>query len=105
LTLEAARHILLARRVWYERSLIIKVMLTRKQILKVTRLLDQTGEARSGFLHDGQANLRGQNTSTARSAFPGVRPRHKKTPAEKRVVVRLSYQSDPKTGEPRLTAR
>jgi hypothetical protein len=56
-------------------------------------------------LHDGQANLRGQNTSTARSAFPGLRPRHKKTSAEKRVVVRLSYQNDPKTGEPRLTAR
>ena len=34
-------------------------MLTIKQIRKISRLLEQTGESRPGFLHDGADNLEG----------------------------------------------
>lgn len=78
-------------------------MLTRKFILKVTRLLDQTGEPRPGFLHDGSSNLGGQGTSPELHTVK--KARKEKSGGGRCVTVRLSYETDSVTDEPRLVQK
>ncbi len=74
-------------------------MLTRKQIRKVARLMDQVGELRPGFLHDADASLDGAS-SACHAAMPSRRrPRGKTAPSSKVVRVRAEFETDKDTGE------
>jgi hypothetical protein len=83
------------------------MMLSLNDILRVGRLLDQTGEPRPGFLHDETDNLEGQGTSfelgaiPSRAAVPGCNSKA----AEKSVHVTLDYEEDPNTGDFRIVQR
>ena len=82
-------------------------MLTVKQILKIGRLLDQTGEPRPGFLHDDTDNFEGQGSALEHGAIPNCAsaPRDANSWAEKSVRITLEYQLDETTGDVRLIAK
>lgn len=79
-------------------------MLTAKYISKVARLLDQTGEPRPGFLHDGTANLSGES-AISESVLAPKRKRAKQKKRSKSISITLVYEEDPRTGEPRLVQK
>jgi hypothetical protein len=82
-------------------------MLPLDYILKVGRLLDQTGESRPGFLHDEKANLEG-NGSGAESCPLVVcegRPAGAQKEREKTVTVLLEYSEDSTTGDVRIVQK
>jgi hypothetical protein len=80
-------------------------MLTLNDILKVSRLLDQTGEPRPGFLHDEADNLEGQGTEIQPGALPSPSPSNSGHVEDIVVSVVLDYESDPKTGDIRIVQR
>ena len=83
-------------------------MLTVKQILKIGRLLDQTGEPRPGFLHDDTDNFEGQGSALEHGAIPNcasVPLQAANSGSEKSVKITLEYQLDETTGDVRLIAR
>ncbi len=82
-------------------------MLSLKDILKVGRLLDQTGEPRPGFLHDGTDNLEGQGKSVQTGAqLINTGSAEPEDGVEtKSVKLSLEYEEDPKTGEVRVVQR
>lgn len=81
-------------------------MLTLKHILKVGRLLDETGEPRPGFLHDEADNLEGQGSAVEPGALTSpTSVRSEFTGEVKSVEVSLDYEEDPKTGDIRIVQR
>lgn len=82
-------------------------MLPLEDILKVAKLLDQTGESRPGFLHDEKANLEG-NGSGAESCMLSVGEGHTAAAhkrCEKAITVTLEYSEDPTTGDVRIVQK
>lgn len=68
-------------------------MPTVKEIFRVARLMDQTGEPKSGFLREEDADLEGKR--------PPLRKSRGKKRASKRsngVTFRIYHKEDPETG-------
>ncbi len=82
-------------------------MLTREYILKVARLLDQTGEPRPGFLHDEKPNLEGQGSAVESPALEERSAAKTKKRGKKgiRIKLTLDYEEDPKSGDVRIVQR
>lgn len=81
-------------------------MLTLNYVLKVARLLDQTGEPRPGFLHDEKANLRGQDAGRANDYADSVEADARdQGGARTGTNVVLEYEEDPLTGDVRIVQR
>ena len=74
-------------------------MLTLKQIQKISRLLDQTGETRPGYLHDGTDNLEGCAGTEVREARTRSIP---ETGSPSFAIGMTSYVFDESTGDMRL---
>lgn len=75
-------------------------MLTVKYVLKVGKLLDQTGEPRPGFLHDDKNNFEGAATNQGAliaSFAEDVQPLS--------VNVNLEYAEDSETGDVRIVQK
>ena len=72
-------------------------MNTLENILKIARLLDQTGESRPNYLHDEKPSLGGQHPKSSRSVLSakGKGGRGKRR-------IRLRYETDAATGDVRL---
>lgn len=83
-------------------------MLTKDEILKAARLMNQVGELRPGFLNDGAANIGGPDAShNSNSALRQSRAtnRSRIRSTGKRVKVCLAFQEDPETGEIRIVQK
>lgn len=81
-------------------------MLSLKHILKVGRLLDETGEPRPGFLHDETDNLEGQGSAVELGPIIPPAPLQREFTGEvKSVRVSLDYEEDPETGDVRIVQR
>lgn len=76
-------------------------MLTRREINKVARLMDQVGELRPGFLHDGASNLEG----AVEPCHPVAANTKSKRPKRNVVRMRVVFETDPATGEVRVIRR
>ncbi len=76
-------------------------MLTRKYILRVARLLDQTGEPRPGY-DEEIANLKGSNPLLE---FSNGNINGTKAQSAAMVNICLSYDQDPATGDVRIVKR
>ena len=80
-------------------------MLTLEYVLKIARLLDQTGEPRPGYLHDEQSNLEGYGISsedlTDLSAADGDSSEEGDN-GDDSISVSLDYEVDPKSGYLRI---
>jgi len=78
-------------------------MLTRKQIKKASRLQQQVGELRPGYLKDGTSNFEGPaSTKHSSCALPKSKSRGKTGGRSAKVKVLLAFQEDPNTGEIRI---
>lgn len=73
-------------------------MLTRKYILRVARLLDQTGEPRPGY-DEEIANLKGSNPLLD---FSNCNINGTKAQGATMVNICLSYDLDPESGDVRI---
>ena len=82
-------------------------MLPLKYVLKVARLMDQTGEPRPGFLHDERDNLQGESPAVEGSALHehGRGRRNRKIKDEISVDVSLAYEVDSRTGDLRIVQK
>lgn len=69
-------------------------MLTKEQIVQVSRLLDQTGEPRPGFDRESDG-FKGQHSEKTRiSSY-----------SKKMVEIRLDYEKDPVSGDLRIVKK
>ncbi len=77
-------------------------MLTKEYVLKVARLLDQTGEPRPGY-DDENANLKGQSPYP----YTDAKYRNSKTASKSKhlLKLKLEYEDDKITGDVRLVKR
>jgi len=82
-------------------------MLSLKHILKVGRLLEQSGEPRPGFLHDEVDNFEGQGTSVQPGALTSTTKVAcgREQGQMKSLTVSLDYEIDRKTGDVRIVQR
>ena len=72
-------------------------MLTLQEILKASRMLEQTGEPRPGYLHDGADNLEGQGT-VAQGALVS-------DGEDMPVTITLGYEIDEENGDLRIVQK
>ncbi len=80
-------------------------MLTLAYIMKVARLLDQTGEPRPGYLHDDKSNLAGQTVPIRDGILARKRSSRSKHARVKTTKIALEYDLDGKTGDLRLARK
>lgn len=81
-------------------------MLPLKYVLKVARLMDQTGEPRPGFLHDERDNLIGENPAVEGSALRDGGAGHSgQQGTDDLVEVSLGYEVDSRTGDLRIVQK
>jgi hypothetical protein len=78
-------------------------MLTRKYILQVARLLDQTGEPRPGY-QDEMANFKGHDPFVDFS-FNNAVPKENNAEESAILSLALDYEEDPRTGDVRIVRR
>ncbi|OGS73791.1 MAG: hypothetical protein A3F91_15830 [Flavobacteria bacterium RIFCSPLOWO2_12_FULL_35_11] len=72
-------------------------MLTREQILKVARLLDQTGEPRPGYDHETD-DFKGHVQHSSRS-------KNNSSCSQHIIKLRLDYEEDSESGDVRIVKR
>lgn len=77
-------------------------MLTQSYINKISRLMDQVGELRPGFLHDGATPLEG---SAEPCSSTGRNRRAKRNANGKTVQVNVVFETDKSTGEIRTVLK
>lgn len=78
-------------------------MLTIEYILKIGRLLDQTGPPRPGFLDDEKANLEGQSTGLEMPILAAAPPlRDSALDEDRAIILGLKYVVDTKSGDVRV---
>jgi len=78
-------------------------MLTRREINRVARLMDQVGELRPGFLQDGTSNLEG---AVEPCHSVGIMGKSSKNGSPKKTVrLHVSFETDEATGEIRVVRR
>ena len=72
-------------------------MLTLQEILKAGRMLEQTGEPRPGYLHDGADNFEGQGV-VAQGAMVSK-------DNDQTVSITLDYEVDEENGDLRIVQK
>ena len=82
-------------------------MLTLEYILKVARLLDQTGEPRAGFLLDEASNIEGYHSQGDAGVLtvPNEAERISAIGDEDVIALDLAYEVDEQTGDLRLVQK